>query len=210
LGFATAAWRIHVTTPRNSRSRRGIVAHVSDLHPEDVTEHNGIPATSVTRTILDLAPLVDEARLAHMIEDTVRLELFDVRTFDQAIAAAPRRAGAPKVRAVLANYRGTPDLRSRNERIFRELVRKSGLPEPRFNVLVEGVLVDAFWPQWRLCVEIDSIAFHMTPSAFERDRVRDAILQKAGYRVLRISEKRLKTEPQAVIADVIALSRMAA
>jgi very-short-patch-repair endonuclease len=50
----------------------------------------------------------------------------------------------------------------------------------------------------------------MTPSAFERDRVRDAILQKAGYRVLRISEKRLKTEPQAVIADVIALSRMAA
>jgi very-short-patch-repair endonuclease len=136
--------------------------------------------------------------------------VFDLRALERAIARTPRRAGVPKLRAVLADYRHTPNLRSNNERIFRDLVVNAGLPEPQFNVLVEDFLVDAYWPQWRLIVEIDSIAYHMTPRAFERDRMRDAILQKAGYRVLRITEKRLKTEPQAVIADVIAMARIAA
>jgi very-short-patch-repair endonuclease len=180
------------------------------LHPEDVTRHNGIPVTSVARTLLDIAPLVDETRLARIIENAVRLEVFDLRALDRAIDRTPRRAGVPKLRAALADYRRTPDLRSNNERLFRKLIAEAGLPEPQFNVMVEGLLVDVYWPQWSLIVEIDSIAYHMTPRAFERDRIRDAILQKAGYRVLRISEKRLKTEPQAVLADVIALARSAA
>jgi very-short-patch-repair endonuclease len=35
--------------------------------------------------------------------------------------------------------------------------------------------------------------------------MRDAQLQKAGYRVLRITEKRLYGDPAGVIADIIAL-----
>jgi very-short-patch-repair endonuclease len=209
-GFATSSWRAHVTTPTPRRGRRDIVAHVGPLHPEDVTRQNGIPVTSVARTILDIAPLVDRARLTRIIENAIRLEVFDLRALERAIARTPRRAGVPKLRAVLADYRHTPNLRSNYERIFRDLVVNAGLPEPQFNVLVEDFLVDAYWPQWRLIVEIDSIAYHMTPRAFERDRMRDAILQKAGYRVLRITEKRLKTDPQALIADIIALARIAA
>jgi very-short-patch-repair endonuclease len=209
-GFATSSWKLHATTPTTRRSRRGIIVHASPLHPEDVSRQNGIPVTSVARTLLDIAALVAEDRLARIIENAVRLEVFDLRALDRAIARTPRRAGIPKLRAALADYRHTPDLRSNNERIFRKLIADAGLPEPQFNVLLEGLLVDAYWPRWRLVVEIDSVAFHMTPSAFERDRMRDAILQKAGYRVLRITEKRLKTDPQALIADIIALARIAA
>jgi len=44
-----------VTTPSSRRSRKTIRAHAAKLHPEERTVHDGIPVTSVERTILDLA-----------------------------------------------------------------------------------------------------------------------------------------------------------
>ena len=52
------------------------------------------------------------------------------------------------------------------------------------NALVEGLEVDALWPEQRLIVELDGYAFHRTRASFESDRARDATLQLAGYRVL--------------------------
>jgi very-short-patch-repair endonuclease len=54
----------------------------------------------------------------------------------------------------------------------------------------------------RLVVELDGYAFHRTRAAFERDRARDAALQLAGYRVLRLTARRLGEEPVAV-ADAV-------
>jgi very-short-patch-repair endonuclease len=47
-------------------------------------------------------------------------------------------------------------------------------------------------------VELDGFAFHRTRAAFERDRARDAALQLAGFRVLRITHKRLLDEPSVI------------
>jgi very-short-patch-repair endonuclease len=57
----------------------------------------------------------------------------------------------------------------------------------------------------RLVVELDGHEFHRTRAAFERDRIRDAALQLAGFRVLRITYRRLEQEPAEVIATVRAL-----
>ena len=46
-------------------------------------------------------------------------------------------------------------------------------------------------------------------AAFERDRRKDAALQTAGYRVVRITWRRLTTEPLAVSAQLGALLRLA-
>ena len=83
----------------------------------------------------------------------------------------------------------------------------AGLPTPATNVLVEGFLVDAVWLRQRLVVELDSRRYHDTRAAFERDRVRDARLQVAGYRVLRVTWKRLHGEPQIVAGTIRALLR---
>ncbi|HWP32915.1 MAG TPA: DUF559 domain-containing protein [Solirubrobacterales bacterium] len=56
------------------------------------------------------------------------------------------------------------------------------------------------WPQQRLIVELDGFAYHHHRAAFERDRTRDAALVAAGYRVLRITHRRLHREA-ATIAD---------
>jgi very-short-patch-repair endonuclease len=54
-------------------------------------------------------------------------------------------------------------------------------------------------------VEIDGWRYHGTRAAFERDRRRDAALMAAGYRVVRITYRRLRNEPHAVSAQLGAL-----
>lgn len=202
-------WKIEVTTPHSRRSRNGTRAHSSPLHPEDITIRDGIPVTSVARTILDLAALFrNPDRLTRLIEDADRKELFDLSALDRAMA---RRSSAPGIRrlnAVLAAYRGAADTRSKLERDFRALVLKAGLPDPQYNVLVEGLTVDVYWPEWKLVVELDGEPYHGNPHAFETDRIRDAILQKADIRVLRVTGKRMDNEPEAVLTDVLALRRI--
>jgi len=211
-GTAAAIWgigrspgKIHVTAPRHKRRRRGIVCHAACLHPEDLAMCDGIPVTSVARTILDQAAVLNHERLIRLIEDAIRAELFDMRALDRAVARRPRVRGVKPLRTALADYRGAADTRSGKERDFRALIRRARLPEPQYNVLVAGVLVDVYWPQWKLTVEIDSRGYHMTPWAFERDRVRDAMLQRHGFRVLRVTEKRLRGDAGAIVEDILAL-----
>jgi very-short-patch-repair endonuclease len=61
------------------------------------------------------------------------------------------------------------------------------------------------WPDRGLVVEFDGFAYHRTRAAFERDRARDAALQLAGNRVLRVTARRLAEEPEEVVKTVRAL-----
>lgn len=202
------SWKIDVTTPSSRRSRKGIRAHQATLHPEDITVHDGIPITTVARTILDLAAHLNQDQLTRLIEDADRKERFDLKALDQAIARRPHAPGIGRVKAVLAAYRGPADTRSKLERDFRALVLKAGLPEPQYNVVVEGLTVDVYWPEWKLVVELDGEPYHNNPRAYENDRIRDAILQKADLRVLRVTGDRLDNEPASVVDDVLALRRI--
>jgi very-short-patch-repair endonuclease len=94
--------------------------------------------------------------------------------------------------------------RSEAERALRALIRRAHLPQPRTNARVEGVEVDAHWPEQRLIVEVDGFAFHRTRAAFERDRARDAQLTAAGFRVIRVTWRQLQHEPERVAATIAA------
>src|SRR5436305_7850931 len=65
-------WKIEVTMPHSRRSRKGTRAHQATLDPDDITVHDGIPITSVARTILDLASQLNDDRLTHLIEEADR------------------------------------------------------------------------------------------------------------------------------------------
>jgi len=206
-GIGQASHKHDVTTPQSKRSRKTIRAHTARLHPEERTTHEAIPITSVARTTLDLAARLSDTALTHLIEESDRKELFDLHALDRAIARRPRAKGVVRLRKVLAAYRGPADTRSKLERQFRRLIHSTDLPEPQFNVLVEGLTVDVYWPQWKLVVELDSELYHANPSAFETDRVRDATLQKADIRVLRVTDDRMDNAPAAVLDDILNLRR---
>jgi very-short-patch-repair endonuclease len=80
------------------------------------------------------------------------------------------------------------------------LCRRAGLPKPVVNGEVEGFEVDFHWPDQRLAVETDAWSSHGGRGAFERDRVKDAQLVEAGWRVVRITRARLAREPREVAA----------
>jgi very-short-patch-repair endonuclease len=206
-GIGAARVKYDVTTPHSKRSRKTIRAHTARLHPEDRTVQNGIPITTPARTILDLAATLTKDQITYLIEEADRKQLLDVNAVDRAIARRPRAAGLARLKAVLKSYRGAADTRSKLERKFRRLIHSSGLPEPRFNVVVAGITVDVFWPQWKLVVELDSESYHDNPRAFENDRIRDATVQKHDLRVLRVTGDRLDNAPDDVLADVLALRR---
>jgi hypothetical protein len=181
---------------------------VRNLHADDRAAREGIPVTSVARTLLDLAEAVSPTQLRRAFEEADRLELIDMRAIEQLLDRSRGRRGLKPLAALLATHRGpAPPIRSELERLFLDLCHRADLPPPTVNAHVEGLEVDALWAEQRLIVELDGYAFHRTRASFEHDRARarDAILQLAGYRVLRVTHRRLAAEPAAVAVAVRSL-----
>ena len=82
---------VHVTTP-NRGSPRGIRVHrVRSLHPDDVAVIDGVPVTSVARTLLDLADVLQPRQLIRAIEQAERLQIFDLRAVERLLARSRGR-----------------------------------------------------------------------------------------------------------------------
>lgn len=78
------------------------------------------------------------------------------------------------------------------------MIRAARLPEPETNAQIHGYEVDFLWRD--LDPIVDGYAFHSSRRAFERDRRRDAKLQSAGFRVLRVTWRQIADEPSALVA----------
>jgi very-short-patch-repair endonuclease len=203
LRRAGSAKAIHVTAPAKKRPRPGIHVHqASHLHPDDRTVVDGIPVTSLHRTLLDYAETARRHELQWAFEAYDRQDLLDMGKLDAVIARNPGRRGIKPLRALIAEYRGAPDTRSKNERRFLALIRAARLPEPSVNVFVAGIVVDFFWPEHRLVVEVDSYRFHHTPADRAADRRKERTLKTAGCTVLRVPDTELTEAPDATVADV--------
>jgi very-short-patch-repair endonuclease len=194
---------VDVTGPRSRHGQPGIKLHrVRALHPDDRSRADGIPLTSVARTIFDLAETLQPHQLANVVTEAEARRLFDLLALERLIERSPGRRGIKPLRELLATYVEPPLTRSELERILLRVCVAAGVARPQMNVIVAGHRVDALWPGPRVVVEVDSRRYHMTVAAFEEDRRRDADLMLAGYRVLRITWKRLRDEP-AVVADIL-------
>lgn len=162
----------------------------------------GIPVTSVARTLLDYAAMVRFERLEKGIERSEELKLFDLGAVDELLARTVGHPGHGRLRKALELYRPAPFTRSGLERRFLELVEEAGMPKPvtGFNEL--GHELDVYWPAERLVVELDVYETHGSPAAFERDRLRQEDLLLAGIRMTRVTGPRLQREPRQVIERV--------
>jgi predicted transcriptional regulator of viral defense system len=194
---------IEVTTPRRQHPRRGIQFHRSSLPPDEVTTKDGIPVTTVPRTLFDLATVLRPRQLERALNEAEIRHLWDELSLPDLLRRYPRRAGSCAVRAVLEAWNaGAKTIRSDLELEFLEFVDAAGLPEPKLNADVEGFEVDAVWRRERVVVELDSRTFHLTAAAFEQDRERDRILQAAGWRPIRVTSKQLRHAPDRLQADL--------
>jgi very-short-patch-repair endonuclease/predicted transcriptional regulator of viral defense system len=204
----TASARVDVTVCRRAaRARPGVAVHVTrELLERDWTTRDGIPVTSVARTLLDLAGLISSKQLSRALEAAERAELFDLLALEDVCSRANGRRGLGALRQAIADQTGPPPAtRSELERDLLELCDAHRLQRPQVNVLVLGFEADGHWPGARLVLECDSFEFHRTRAAFERDRERDVALQLAGYTVLRFTHRRMIRNPEEVAAAIRSL-----
>ena len=183
------------------RSRPGIEVHaVRALDRRDVTQLDGIPVTTLHRTLLDLAEVAPRDHVARAIEESERKRIFDRRALDELLERSPGRRGRHPLSSILTDAVPIePATREELEWRFQQVIHQAGLPRPLVNTLVEGFEVDAYWPNHHLIVELDGYETHQTRKAFEADRERDAVLLLAGYRVVRITWRQLTREPDTII-----------
>jgi very-short-patch-repair endonuclease len=201
----TSAARVDVTAPTIHR-RRGIKPHRSKLRPDEVTVHDGIPITTVARTLLDLGAVLNDQALEKTINEAEIRDLFDLDEIDALLARYPRRKGTKAFRrAIKEAKRRLTRTRSDLEDRFKALLFAENLPEPEYNATLElnGTTYepDCLWREQRLIVELDSRTFHQTTAAFEQDRERDRIFTAAGYRVIRVTWRHLDN-PKPVFDDL--------
>jgi very-short-patch-repair endonuclease len=162
----------------------------------------GIPVTSLPRTLLDLAATVRFEWLEKMIERSEDLELFDLRAVEELLARTVGHPGHGRLRKAVALYKPSSFTRSSLEKRFLELCLDAGLPQPHTNFVVHGFEVDCYWPEFRFAVELDVYETHGTRAAFERDRKRQEDLLLVGIGMTRVTGPRLEREPDEVIARI--------
>jgi very-short-patch-repair endonuclease len=187
---------VDVTVPGRTRDDRpGIQVHrVRRLDPRDVTEHEGIPITTLARTFLDLAEVEKPRRLEQALENADRMGIFDLNSIDELLRRCRGRHGQKPLRAALIDAVYEPCTRSEFEQQFFKFCRDRDIPTPEVNAWIEGYEVDMAWRNDKLIAELDGWDTHKTRQAFERDRKRDADLQPE-YRIIRITHRRLTREP---------------
>ena len=180
----------------------------SRLPDDEVTVVEGIPATTVPRTLLDLAVVVGRREVERAINEAEVRRLADPLSLPDLLRRYPRRRGSATIRAILAAGR-TALTRSELEDRFLALVDAAGLPPPEVNAMLElgdgWIEVDCLWRSRRLVVELDGHATHSTRAAFEGDRSRDRMLLTAGWRVVRITWRHLRDRPTVIAADLWSL-----
>ena len=159
---------------------------------DEWTIHDGIPITTVPRTVLDLAAVLTRGQLEQAMERAEALRLTDAVTIAELLQRYPRRRGSVALRAILGDESiGHGVTREELEAAFNEFIHERGFPRPRINaplaVGADSFTADFLWPAARLIVELDGYATHWTRRAYERDRRGDRRLLAADWKTIRVT-----------------------
>jgi very-short-patch-repair endonuclease len=189
-----------VTARPGTRKHRDIRITRGAIQPDEVTVVQGIRATTVARTLLDLG---DEKA----VRQAEFLGVFDLAELSRLLERYPRRRGTARLRKVIRAYADS-DVRTRSEmeERFWALVLGANLPRPELNGTVElgqlTIEADVVWRDAKLIVELDGRQAHATRYAFEADRERDRAAALAGWLVIRITWRQLAEQPRRLIRDI--------
>ncbi len=200
-----ASDRIHVLLPLSRRrpELRDVVRHFTEL-PHVGARVDKDPVTAAADTVLDCAAVLDPDDLLALIEDLLRRELTTIEVLRSKLRRG--RSGSAPLRVALdvLDDEGT-------DRWMRYLVQRLvsiGLPEPLLEYeLREGhhlvAVLDGYFPDAALCLEVDDWATHGARAAAERDRQRDRrLLSRFGIETVRTTPRDLRNKPDAVVEDI--------
>jgi len=190
---------------RERTTRDFVAIHRTRRMPSEWTCDGPLRFAPVARAVADAVRDLDQLADARaIVGSAVQKNRCTVKQLASELAAGPIRRSA-LLRMVLAEV--ADGVRSAAEGDFRTLVKRSDLPWPMFNarLFVDGALlaiVDAWWPEASVAVEIDSREWHLLPADWENTMRRHDRLIAAGISVIHVSPRQIRTEPQVVVGYI--------
>ena len=206
-----AAQPVVSVSHRSTHSLPGVAVHQStDLLDAHVTSVDGLPVTTPTRTIIDLAKVLGRNRLERVLDNALSSSIVDFDELYELFESLARKGkpGIRKLRTLLEDRRGGEFVsESELERRFTKLINDAGLPVPKAQFRADWLQrvngrVDFAYVDQQLVIECDGRRWHSRFDAFESDRRRDNAAQIAGWRVLRFTWEMMREEPDVVVATV--------
>ncbi|MGE2733628.1 DUF559 domain-containing protein [Mycolicibacterium vaccae] len=179
----------------------GMVAHSWDLAPGEVCVFAGVETTTPARTAFDLArtrPLGDALPLVDSLMNATRVKPADIT----AVATTHRGArGVRRIPGLLELADGGAE--SPQETRVRLVLVRAGLPRPETQILFPElrIRVDMGWRRWRVAVEYDGIQHWTDRRQRSWDIDRLALLEEAGWHVVRVSSGMLE-RPRVIVDRV--------
>jgi very-short-patch-repair endonuclease len=202
---------VEVAVPRGGKSRAPIGVRVRQrvLPDQDKTHLGVIPITTPIRTLIDLGDTLSEEEAEVILEESLFRKRVDLYRLQQrALDLAATRCRGAKLMQRLVEQRGhDPACESRLEVAVQRLMRRARLPQPRRQFTIQQndrflARVDFAFPEARVAIEADGYKFHAPRDAFERDAVKRNRLQALGWRVIVVTWKRLREDPDGVIKEI--------
>jgi very-short-patch-repair endonuclease len=207
-GVRSGRTEIWIPAASSRRSRLVVVHRGSRLDRADRTRLGGIPITTPTRTLIDVAARLENEALLAIVEAAFRAGLTTPDRLAARLAAlrGSGRAGGGRLEAVLdARPVDAAALESRLEAKFWRLLARSSLPRPERQhwIVVDGrrYRLDFAWPDQRVAVECEGRAFH-GPEHFERAERRRGDISSAHWRVVPVTWRQLTSAPRSVISRI--------
>lgn len=164
--------------------------------------------------------LVDACRQLEKLDDVRELVADVIQNhglkaedlFKQVMAAQRQRTALSRL--VLAEIEA--GVRSAAEAKLREAFRRYGVPEPVWNkelVTPDGELVavpDAYWPDYGVALELDSMAWHLSPERYKRTQRRQRALVMHDVDVIPVAPSDVFDDEEQLCRELLAKLRSAA
>lgn len=206
-GFKTRAIEITVPFSDEPMPKRTIVHRTRRLLPAG--EVMGIPATSVERTLLDLAASLPDSILEKAVMSALRKNLTRSASLLETLAEQGGRGvkGTRRFRRVLQLVdEGMTGSVAEVEaaQIIRDLPIQRPMRQLRVR-LPDGANAypDFSWPDRMKIVEVDGYETHGTPEQLNIDLFRQNLLMDLGWEIRRFSVDRIRREPLLVGEEIV-------
>jgi hypothetical protein len=200
---ATSMIDVLVPAPVKRQDAGFVRLHRTKRMPDQSFVLNGIRWAPAARAVADTVRGEHDLREARaLVASAVQGGACTVPQLAHELKAGPTRQSG-RLRTVLGEV--ADGIASATEGDLRQLVKRSGLPEPMFNpdlYTESGFLArpDLWWKDAGVAGEVDSREWHLSPAQWEKTMARHSRMSAHGIIVLHFTPRQVRTEPRRIVA----------